>query len=189
MPILHRVTPEHRIALNMLMVRLADGDRSAFQPVFDLVWPLVNAFSTRWTQGSPEAEDISQQVLLSVFSRASEFDRDRDAVAWILGIAAYECRTHRQKVRRRREEIGGDLEQSERWEPGSDPETKALEADLRESVLATLGRLAPHEREAVESYLLETERPLGVAPATFRKRLERGIKSLKTLWSVHESPY
>lgn len=46
-------------------------------------------------------------AVLKVFSRASEYDPERDALVWALGIAAWECRT----IRRKRERRG----KSRRW--------------------------------------------------------------------------
>src|SRR4029453_11616792 len=86
------------------MVRLADGDRDAFSPLFEALWPMVRRFALRALEGSADAEDAAQVALMKVFSNAAKFDANRDAVTWVLGIVAYECRTFRQKRRRRREE-------------------------------------------------------------------------------------
>src|SRR5688572_22033369 len=85
------------------MERLRGGDRSAFDPVFAFVHPAVEAFAARML-GPNDAGDVAQQTLLDVFSRASEFDPSRDALTWILGIAAWNCRTARKKIARRRED-------------------------------------------------------------------------------------
>src|SRR5260370_788744 len=85
------------------MWRLAEGDRTAFRPVFALVWPQVRAFAARLV-GPADGEDAAQAALLKIFSRASEYDRARDALPWVLGIAAWECRTLRRRWERRREQ-------------------------------------------------------------------------------------
>ena len=41
---------------------------------------------------------------MKVFAQAARFDREKDAIAWALGIAAWEIRTLRQRRQRRREE-------------------------------------------------------------------------------------
>src|SRR5688572_5323837 len=85
------------------MERLRDGDRSAFDPVYAAVRPTLESFAARML-GPNDADDVAQQTLLDVFSRATEFDPSRDALNWILGIAAWNCRTARKKTARRREE-------------------------------------------------------------------------------------
>src|SRR5687767_5715648 len=97
-----------RAALNAALVRLADGDRAAFDAVFDLAEPEVRRLVGRLVP-APDADDVAQQALLNVFARAGEFDGERDALAWILGIAAYEARTVSKRARRRREELGADV--------------------------------------------------------------------------------
>jgi hypothetical protein len=77
------------------MVRLADGDRGAFGPLYDTLWPVLLGFARRALAGSPDAEDAAQTALMKVFSRACDFDPSRDALSWVLGIAAFECRTLR----------------------------------------------------------------------------------------------
>jgi len=97
-----------RAALQRQLERLADGDRDAFHPVFVRLWPLLRGFAGRCLP-PPEAEDAAQEALLRVFARAAEFDRERDALSWVLGIAAYEIRSARQRTRRRREQPGDAL--------------------------------------------------------------------------------
>src|SRR5690606_17511304 len=46
--------------LQALLSRLADGDRSACDPTFELSWPLVSRFAERALAGAPEAEDAAQ---------------------------------------------------------------------------------------------------------------------------------
>src|SRR5215468_488270 len=92
-----------RDRLRRELTRLAEGDRSAFDPVFEATRPIVYRFAARALANQADAEDCAQHVLLRVFARASEFDPSRDALSWILGIAAWEVRTIRKKRARRKE--------------------------------------------------------------------------------------
>lgn len=94
--------------INAAMVRLAAGDRGAFDIVFDGLWPSVLAFVRRAMPGHADSEDAAQRTLLNVFARISEFDTRRDGVSWVFGIATYEIRTLRRQVQRRRETSAGD---------------------------------------------------------------------------------
>ena len=97
------MTPEARAEIQALLVRLSDGDRSAVEPAFRALWPILGAFSARALGRDAEAEDAAQQTLLKVFAQAASFDHERDGVAWVLTIASYECRTFRRRAARRRE--------------------------------------------------------------------------------------
>src|SRR5258706_369094 len=59
--------------LQRLVERLADGDRSAFHPVFEYLWPLLRRFAARHL-GPGEADDVAQETLLRVFRRAAALD-------------------------------------------------------------------------------------------------------------------
>ena len=89
------------------MVRLAEGDRGAFDAVFAGLWPELLVFVRSAMAGDPEAEDLAQQTLQKIFFRISDFDTSRDGVAWAFGIAIYEVRTLRRK-RQRRKEVSAD---------------------------------------------------------------------------------
>src|SRR5437867_844842 len=100
---------ETRRELNELAARLADGDRDAFEPVFRLVHPLIRDFARRALGSGADADDVTQHAMLRVFTRASELDRERDALTWMLAITAFEVRTLRRRRQRRREESDDTL--------------------------------------------------------------------------------
>ncbi|MBI3179922.1 MAG: sigma-70 family RNA polymerase sigma factor, partial [Deltaproteobacteria bacterium] len=76
--------------LDMLMSRLAEGDRDAFSPLFRALWPPALKVCERML---PEADaaDAAQGAMLKILERANEYDRARPALPWALGIAAWEC--------------------------------------------------------------------------------------------------
>jgi RNA polymerase sigma-70 factor (ECF subfamily) len=161
------------------LVRLADGDRSAFAPVYEVLWPLAHRFSMRALKDSADAEDAAQSALLKMFTRAAEFDKKRDAISWALGIVAYECKTFRQKERRRKEEpLGAGTEPAS---PDS-PFDQALHQELQEAAKEVLGTLRKSDIEVIEQ-MMNDERP-DVPRATFRKRLERAVARLRAAWGT-----
>ena len=159
------------------MVRLADGDRAALHPAFARVSPLVHSFCARLLHGAPDASDTAQEALVRVFAHASELDPSRDAVAWVLGVAAWECRTTRRRTERRREAMA-----EPDAIPGADgrpsPEETAIEKELLAAAREVLGALSPLDVETIEE-ALAGERTLG---ATFRKRLSRALGRMRAEW-------
>ena len=163
------------------MVRLADGDRDAFGSVFNDLWPGLLAFVRRAMPGSPDAEDSAQQTLLKVFSRISEFDTTRDGVAWAFGIAAYEVKTRRRQVQRRREV--GDVAAAEHVaDRARSPEQLLLESDLNRALIEALSELSATDR----AVLVPADRGASAEPLTDaarRKRRQRAVERLRALWS------
>jgi RNA polymerase sigma-70 factor (ECF subfamily) len=163
-----------RAELRRLMERLADGDRSAVAPAFAALWPTLRAFAVRCA--GAEGEDAAQSALLRIFASASEYDARRDALAWALGIAAWECRTLRRKRERRREESALALDHHPA--ETSSPEEAVLQRDLREAAESVLGTLRPIDIETIAA-AAGGERSPG---ATFRKRLERALLRFRLAW-------
>ncbi len=153
--------PAARNELNVALSRLASGDRAAFRPVFSQAEPVVRRFVAR----------------LNVFARAAEYDGERDALTWILAIAAYESRTFRNRALRRREALGADVSH---LPAGDSPEQTVVEADLRRALGDVMRTLRPDDVSTLAA-ALNGRRP-DVAPATFRKRLERAVARLRTAW-------
>lgn len=166
-----------RRVVSIMMARLADGDRDAFAPLFDRLWPVVRAFAGRVLGHDAEADDVAQRALVSVFARASEYDPVRDGLAWALGIAGWECRTSRRRAQRRRE-TGEDIELRS---PMPSPEDAMITADILAAFDAVAGTLAPEDRAALG--LADGDDEPELAPAALRKRRQRALVRLRHAWS------
>lgn len=167
-----------RAELQQLFERLASGDRSALELAFDRLWPALRRFTGRLLRDDAAADDAAQNALLKIFARVSELDLERDALAWALGVAAYECKTLRKQVERRRE--SGDAALSARAARERTPEEAASTRELEEAALEVMGALRPIDIETLHA-MMHDLRP-DVPPATFRKRLERALHRLQVAW-------
>ena len=161
--------------LNALMARLAEGDRAAFTPVFRALWPRVQRLCLRLTRSGADAEDAAQQAMEKILSRASEYDPDRAALPWALGIAGWECRTLRKR-RERRREISDEVAPLA-YDGRPSAEDVLAERDLIAATMDALGTLSPSDQET----LLATyfERASSADGATLRKRRERALTRLR----------
>lgn len=167
------MTPAERKTLSSSMARLADGDRTAFTEVFARLWPELRRFAGSWLRDDVEADDVAQRALLSIMGRAHEYEPDRDALSWAIGIAAWECRTSRRRHGRRREE---PLLEHASAEPS--PEQATIDGELERAVLEVVGTLSPLDRAALGFGPAEA-----VSPPTARKRRQRALMRLRGAWS------
>jgi RNA polymerase sigma-70 factor (ECF subfamily) len=169
-----------RDALQTDLERLADGDREAFHPVFVRLWPLLRGYTARHLPWE-DAEDAAQEALVKVFSRAAEFDPRRDALSWVLGVAAYEIKTSRRK-RQRRREADGDATELLVGVPasGRGPEETAMALEWEGALAAALASLGPADAATLRDHAAGA-RP-EVAAATFRKRVQRALVRLRAAW-------
>ena len=171
--------------LRSQMAELADGNRAVFEAVYERVWPLVRGFVGRHLAPA-DADDAAQDALLSVFARSSEFDRSRDALTWILGIAAWEIRTTRTRRRRRREDTMDEAAVSGRPSNQESPEESAMNAQRNRWIEDALAGLDPADEATIRAYM-SGERP-AVPATTFRKRVQRAVERLRSGWKTGHGP-
>jgi RNA polymerase sigma-70 factor (ECF subfamily) len=165
-----------RAELQLWMTAAADGDRAALEPLFAALWPIVVAYATRWLADRAAAEDCAQDALVQLFGQLAHFDREHDALTWTLAIATWQCRTARRRIARR-------AEQPHEGEASVDGAAAAEERELVRAALAELDTLAPHDRDVIAAALFDDGALREhLAPATFRKRLERALARLRTSW-------
>ena len=159
------------------MTAAAEGDRAAIDPLFHALWPIVLGYATRFLGDATLAEDCTQESLVRLFGQLERYDRGRDALTWALTHATWQCRTARRRVQRRNEcDDTGDVRAFDGTEVA---ETR----ELVRAALATLATLSPHDRDIIVAAVTDDdELRCTLAPATFRKRLERALGRLRTSW-------
>ncbi|MBK7865165.1 MAG: sigma-70 family RNA polymerase sigma factor [Archangiaceae bacterium] len=161
-----------RASLCVALARLAGGDRSAQRPVFDALWPVLKAFCRRMVADPADAEDAAQKTVIRLFEQATDYEVERDALAWALELALWECRT---TLRRRSRSHEGALSPAALGvaDPAESPEASAARAELEQALAASLSTLSQVDRSALVD---------GLTGATWRKRRERALTRLKLLW-------
>jgi RNA polymerase sigma factor (sigma-70 family) len=173
--------PGRRRQIHDWMVAFADGDRGAFAPLFEALWPVVLAFTSRGLARPADAEDAAQQAMLKLFARAVDFDRDHDALGWALGIAGFEVMTIRKQRARRHD--AGEAPLAALADGGAGAEAVALADELRHDVVALLGELSERDQAAL-AYAFAGEPP--PTDERSRKQRLRALTRLRAAWrKVH----
>jgi RNA polymerase sigma-70 factor, ECF subfamily len=170
--------PQRRKAIQGAILRLADGDRTAMPELVKQLWPVLLSYAERGLRDGPAAEDVAQEVLFRISSRISELDRARDPLSWAFGIATFEIMTHRKRRQRRRETlVGGAMPDS----PASAPsiEDSVIQAEVHAALSEALGQLSSDD---VEHLGLHEPAPPGPATPAMRKRRQRALDRLRTMW-------
>ncbi len=157
--------------LDVLMARLAEGDRSAFEPLFRALHPRALRLARARTDAA-SASDVAQSALIKVFARASEFSPGRPVLPWFYAVLANELHSFARKQRRTvpLEEVSLADEY--------DQEAELLQRELSRALELAIGELDREAAEAIYAMLERGERP-NIDPVAFRKRVSRAYARLR----------
>ena len=159
--------------LDVLMARLADGERAVFTRVFELLWEPIYRLCVSLLKHEADASDAAQEAMHKILERASDYDRTRPAMPWAMAIAAWECRTMARKRARRREAP----EPATQVLGSVDAEETYIQQNLIAAARAALGELSEADRETLTATFWEES--ASVSGATLRKRRERALDRLR----------
>lgn len=162
-------------------------DRSAFAQLFDHFAPRLKGFAIRSGIPAAKAEEVVQDVMLTVWHKAAQFDPHRAQVsAWVYQIAR-----NRQidVMRRDRRPMPEELKE----DPGAEPDASQILAVEQEAhhLKIALTRLKAEQRDVIEKAYLgelshqqiseQTGLPLGTIKSRIRLGLNRLRHELKDL--------
>jgi len=81
----------------LLLRRVADSNRGAFEELFENYHSRLFAFLFRLTRSHGAAEELANDVLLTVWKDAGRFRVESSVSTWIFGIAYRKALTHLRK--------------------------------------------------------------------------------------------
>lgn len=164
----------------MLAVR-DNRDQEAFAALFDYFAPRLKSFLVRAGSSSAHAEEIVQDVMLTVWRKAALYDPHRaQTSAWIYQIA----RNRQIDVfRKQSRPIPEEITQDDDAEPDAS-QILAIEQESRELKNA-LARLKPDQREIIEKAYMgelshqEISMATGLPLGTIKSRIRLGLERLR----------
>lgn len=160
------------------MARLADGERSAFDPLFAALHPRAVALA-RMRLDASDADDAAQQTLIRVFERAAEFTPGRPVLPWFYAVAANEIHAVARRRARTHSRSAG-VEAAHHVAANENPEVALLHDELRSSMRTAITALDDASAQAIRTLLDGEPRP-DVAPPAFRKRVSRAYARLRVI--------
>ncbi|NUQ73884.1 MAG: RNA polymerase sigma factor [Polyangiaceae bacterium] len=164
--------------LDRWMARLAQGDRSAFEPLFRALHPRAIRFA-RARLGPDLAADAAQSSMERVFARASEFTPGRPVLPWFYAVVANEVRALARRHSAR--DVAALGAPTSEWKTSpDDPERLVLERELYLALERAIASLDNSSAEVIAAVLGRVDVPALNAPA-FRKRVSRAYARLRLL--------
>lgn len=164
------------------MVAVRDRrDRQAFARLFDHFAPRLKAMVMRSGTGSGQAEEIVQEVMLTAWRKAAQFDPERAQVsAWIYQIAR-----NRQidVLRKESRPVPEELSQPEEGPPDAG---RMLAVEQEAGLLRqALGALSETQRRVIEQAYFgemthqDIHETTGLPMGTIKSRIRLGLERLR----------
>jgi RNA polymerase sigma-70 factor (ECF subfamily) len=168
----------------VLISRIAGGDRLAMQVLFARHHVRIYRFVLRLVRNEATAEDLISEVFLDVWRQAPKFEGRSAVSTWMLSIARFKALS----ALRRKPEQELDEETAAAIEDHSDdPEVTLAKKDKGEALRQCLAALSVEHREVVdlvyyhEKSVEEVARIVGIPEATVKTRMFYARKKLSEL--------
>ncbi len=166
------------------MARVAAGERAALRDLYDATRAKLYGVVVRILSDREEAEDVMQEVYLTVWRRAAAFDPSRaGAAAWLTAVARNRAIDRLRARGPRPEATTAEGEAVADDTPGA--ETLLMRSDEVRRLHGCLDTLRPEESAAISTAFLDgvtyealarrTGKPLG----TVKSQVRRGLIKLR----------
>ena len=172
-----------RIHLNNTVLRVAQGERTAFADFYVLTASRVFAVIVRMLNDRAEAEDVLQEVYTNAWRRADRFDPARgSALTWLVTLARNRAI---DRVRRHREEPLDEEKAAEIEDDAPTPADAAEWNEQRRRLERCLETLDPQQGGAVREAFFtgatygELAERLRVPPGTMKSWIRRSLIQLR----------
>ncbi len=168
----------------MLIQRIADGDRLAMQVLFARHRTPVYRWLLRLVSHEALAEDLLSDVFLDVWRQAGRFEARSSVSTWLMSIARFKALSAR---RRRAEAPLDETIESTVADQADDPEVALQKKNREELLRAALTRLSPDHRAVIDLVYYhgksvdDVAQILDVPAATVKTRMFYARKKLATL--------
>ncbi|MBB5050621.1 sigma-70 family RNA polymerase sigma factor [Afipia massiliensis] len=174
----------HATSDEVLIGRIAQGDRLAMQVLYGRHHVRVFRFSLRLVRNESIAEDLISEVFLDVWRQAGKFEGRSAVSTWLLAITRFKALS----ALRKRKDAELDDETAAAIEDTSDnPEVTAAKKDTSNALRNCLTALSPEHREIVdlvyyhEKSVEEVAEIVGIPENTVKTRLFYARKKLAEL--------
>jgi RNA polymerase sigma-70 factor, ECF subfamily len=158
----------------------AAGDREAFRRLLEIHYGLIHRIAWRYVGSATDAEDIAQDVCVTLATRLGHFDHRSRFSTWLISVVINRCRDFLRRRRSSqalvekygvlRESQSADQADTERRTLWLREALQGLEPELRETVLLVVAEELSHA---------EAGQILGCAESTVSWRMHVARKRLR----------
>jgi RNA polymerase sigma-70 factor (ECF subfamily) len=170
------------------------ADKNAACELLEIYYPDIFAYLRRLCDSKQDAEDLTQQTFLKVWSSLDGFAGRSKFSTWLYRIA------HNTYIDWRRENAGNTPDRSDKWwderiDTNAGPFANAAERELAQHLYDEVDQLDDDKKHIVHLHyyqglsIRETAKVLDVATSTVKYRLREVFKILRAKVGVDENSF
>lgn len=159
-----------------LLIKISEGDESAYYELFKTYSPLLRSYLLRLTRSETDTEEILQETFIRIWLYRDRLPDVENLDGWVYTIAARVCLNHWRTTRTQREKIRRLSERAEKhgtaeWDtPLEQTQVQAIRRDLQKAI----DTLSEKRRKI---YRLNREE--GLKPAAIAEKLNMPVGTVK----------
>ncbi|GEN46086.1 sigma-70 family RNA polymerase sigma factor [Alkalibacillus haloalkaliphilus] len=142
-----------------------------------------------YVQNEVDAEDVTQEVFMSVYQKIDQFNQDSQLKSWLIRIAINKSKDHLRSFKHRQQRLKDKLLQSFKKESieTTTPEDLSIQTDENKQLIKQIYELPTKYKEVIILYYFEQFTVKEMADIlksnenTIKARLKRGRDRLKTI--------
>jgi len=167
-----------------LMARAQDGDQTAYSELLMQLLPVLRVIVRRQHRSREQAEDVVQDVLLTIHRVRHTYDPKRSFRAWAFTIARRRSIDAIRKSGRRAKHEEGAEQQVIEIAPAPEAEENPF-AEFEPGLAEAVADLPPGQRQAIELVklkelsLAEAAEQSGVSAGALKVSIHRAMKTLR----------
>ena len=158
--------------------KMANGDTRSLDMLYRAAAPGVYAYALSILKNSHDAEDVVQEVFLSIYKTAATYQSQGKPMAWILKIAKNLCLKRLSELQRT---IGTSIDE---WD-GFTAQQQSMSTEDKLLIQACMNQLSDEERQIVVLHVVsgfkhrEIAAMLVLPLSTVLSKYHRALKKLK----------
>lgn len=175
------LSPTEDQRLSILMRQAQQGDKKAYNDLLVFIAGLLKGFFQKRLGNGTEAEDLVQEVLISIHGSRHSYDSEKRFAPWMYAIARYRLADYwRKQLRRLQNEVSDERDHEDKKEP-----IEAGSTALHEKVVLALNALPEKQRRVVHLLkvsgftIQETAQTMKMTETAIKVTAHRAYKALR----------
>ncbi len=175
------LSPTEDQRLSILMRQAQQGNKIAYNELLVFIAAVLKGFFQKRLGHGPEADDLVQEVLISIHGSRHSYDSEKRFAPWMYAIARYRLADYwRKQLKRLQNEVSYERDHEDRTESDGAGSTA-----LHEKAVLALNRLPEKQRRVVHLLKIsgftiqETAQTMHMTETAIKVTAHRAYKALR----------